>query len=115
MVVLDVRPQEEYEAGHISGAVSVPLSELRHELSEIPPTSEVVAYCRGPYCVLSADAVALLRSQGRRAVRLEDGFPEWQQKGFPWRRGARNQPNPWIGKSSGLRSSRTNEVAAARQ
>lgn len=83
VVVLDVRPQEEYEAGHIPGAVSIPLSELRQKLNEILPDSEVIAYCRGPYCVLSAEAVALLRGWGRRAVRLEDGFPEWQQNDLP--------------------------------
>ena len=83
VVVLDVRPHEEYEAGHIPGAVSVPLSELRRQLDKIPPSSEVVAYCRGRYCGLSVEAVALLRRLGHRAVRLEDGFPDWQQNGLP--------------------------------
>jgi rhodanese-related sulfurtransferase/DNA-binding transcriptional ArsR family regulator len=83
VIVLDVRPVEEYKAGHIPGAVSLPLPELAERLDEIPSGREVVAYCRGPYCVLSAEAVALLRSQGRRAVRLEDGFPEWQENDLP--------------------------------
>ncbi len=83
VVVLDVRPTEEYEAGHIQGAISIPLSELRARLNEIPDDREVVAYCRGPYCVLAVEAVALLRAVGRSAVRLEDGLPEWRQHGLP--------------------------------
>jgi rhodanese-related sulfurtransferase len=82
VVVLDVRPVEEYRAGHIPGAVSVPLSELKGRLEEIPLDHEIVAYCRGPYCVLSAEAVALLRTTGRRAVRLVDGLPEWRDAGL---------------------------------
>ena len=82
VIVLDVRPVEEYEAGHIPGAVSVPLSELKERLEEIPSSREVVAYCRGPYCVLSVEAVALLRDAGLRAVRLADGLPEWRDAGL---------------------------------
>ncbi len=75
--VIDVRPPEEYESGHIKGAINVPLSELSKHLSVLPKNQEVVAYCRGPYCMLAYDAVAQLRKQGYRARRLEDGFPEW--------------------------------------
>jgi len=82
VIVLDVRPVEEYEAGHIPGAVSLPLSELNERLSEIPADREVVAYCRGPYCVLSAEAVVCLRDAGYRAVRLLDGLPEWREAGL---------------------------------
>jgi rhodanese-related sulfurtransferase len=83
LVVLDVRPASEYEAGHIAGARSVPIAELRSRLSELPKTCEVVAYCRGPYCVFADDAVKLLHSKGYKASRLEAGFPEWLVRGFP--------------------------------
>ena len=83
VVVLDVRPVEEYRSGHIPGAISVPLSELKKRLGEVPRKREVVAYCRGPYCVLSADAMAVLRRSGYRAVRLQEGFPEWKAAGLP--------------------------------
>jgi rhodanese-related sulfurtransferase len=82
-IVLDVRPQEEYRAGHIPGAISIPLKELEARLSMLPRDREIVAYCRGPYCVLAVDAVKLLRSQGLQAVRLEDGIPEWRAGGMP--------------------------------
>ena len=82
VIVLDVRPVEEYEAGHIPGAISVPLAELEQHLDEIPSDREAVAYCRGPYCVLSVEAVALLRGVCRRAVRLADGLPEWREAGL---------------------------------
>ena len=82
VIVLDVRPLEEYEAGHIPGAVSLPLAELTRRLDEIPSGREIVAYCRGPYCVLSAEAVARLRAAGYRALRLADGFPEWREAGL---------------------------------
>lgn len=88
VVVLDVRPTEEFEAGHIAGAISIPLTELSAQLSRIPPDLDVVAYCRGTYCVLAVEAVALLRSRGRRASRLEDGFPEWWEQGLPTEVGA---------------------------
>ncbi|HKY76593.1 MAG TPA: metalloregulator ArsR/SmtB family transcription factor [Acidimicrobiia bacterium] len=83
LVVLDVRPVPEFEAGHIPGARSVPLGELRQHLRSLPQDVEVVAYCRGPYCVYADDAVRLLRRRGYRARRLEDGFPEWKQAGLP--------------------------------
>lgn len=83
VLVLDVRPEEEYGAGHIAGAVSVPLARLGTQLRRLPKGKEVVAYCRGPYCVLADSAVDLLRRRGRRARRLADGFPEWQAAGLP--------------------------------
>jgi len=83
VTVLDVRPPEEYAAGHIRGAINVPLAELRKRLHEIPRSKEVVAYCRGPYCLLAYVAVLQLRKQGRKARRLEDGFPEWKSAGLP--------------------------------
>lgn len=82
-VVVDVRPGEEYEAGHIEGALSIPLETLEKRLAEIPPGLEVVAYCRGPYCFLAAEAVKLLRKKGRKAARLEEGFPDWKGAGLP--------------------------------
>ncbi len=81
VVVLDVRPAEEFRAGHIAGAISIPLGELGTRLKELPP-GEVVAYCRGPYCVLATQAVELLRRRGRDARRLEEGFPEWRLSGL---------------------------------
>jgi ArsR family transcriptional regulator len=82
-VVLDVRPAEEYSAGHIPGARSLPLEHLEARLDELDPDLEVVAYCRGPLCLLAPEAVALLRGRGRRARCLEDGLPEWRQAGLP--------------------------------
>jgi rhodanese-related sulfurtransferase len=82
VTVLDVRPTEEYGAGHIPGALSVPLAELEQRLAELPRDQEIVAYCRGPYCVLAVEAVRLLREHGFRAVRLEDGIPDWRARGF---------------------------------
>src|SRR5581483_4580252 len=81
VVVLDVRPGEEYRAGHIPGAVSIPVDELETRLGELPEGVEVVAYCRGPYCVFARDAVAFLRRRGRSARRLVDGLPEWRLAG----------------------------------
>jgi rhodanese-related sulfurtransferase len=83
VTVIDVRPIAEYRNGHIEGAISLPLEELARHLEEFPPNRQIVAYCRGPYCVLSLEAVRLLRRQGRKAIRLEDGFPEWLDAGFP--------------------------------
>jgi rhodanese-related sulfurtransferase len=83
VVVLDVRPAEEYRAGHIPGAISVPLKELEKRLSELPADQDIVAYCRGPYCVLALEAVELLRRRGRRAWRLEDGVWDWRAMGYP--------------------------------
>ncbi|GAB2506227.1 ArsR/SmtB family transcription factor [Nocardiopsis aegyptia] len=81
-LVLDVRPSQEYEAGHLPGAVSIPLEELADRLAEIPADTEVVAYCRGRYCVLSYDAVRLLRAHGRNAALLEEGVLEWRSDGL---------------------------------
>lgn len=83
VVVLDVRPREEYAAGHIAGALSVPLAELKRRLAELPAKKQIVAYCRGPYCVLSVEAIRLLRKNGFDAVRLAEGLPEWRAAGFP--------------------------------
>lgn len=82
-VVIDVRPAEEYAAGHIAGAVNVPLETLPRFLKKLPKEQEIVAYCRGPYCMLAFDAVAKLRRKGYRARRLEEGFPEWQAERLP--------------------------------
>lgn len=83
VIVLDVRPETEYRAGHIAGARSIPVSELQARLREIPKGKQIVAYCRGPYCVFADEAVELLRSSGRTAVRLESGFPDWKARGLP--------------------------------
>lgn len=83
VTVLDVRPRDEYEAGHLPGAVNVSLADLEVRLGELDPSLEVVAYCRGAYCVLSFEAVAALRAHGFNARRLEDGFPEWKAAGLP--------------------------------
>jgi len=82
-VVLDVRPAQEYAAGHIAGARSIPVAELRTRIKEVPKKRLVVAYCRGPYCVFADQAVGILRDAGYEAFRLEGGFPEWQVKGMP--------------------------------
>ena len=84
VTVLDVRPQDEYDAGHLPKAVNIPLGELKKRLRELPKDREIVAYCRGPYCVLALEAVALLRERGFKVRRLEDGFPEWKAAGLPF-------------------------------
>src|SRR5262245_7726541 len=81
--VLDVRPEDEFAHGHLPDALNIPLSQLERRLAELPADHEIVAYCRGPWCVLSFEAVALLRRRGYRARRLEDGFPEWKTAGLP--------------------------------
>jgi rhodanese-related sulfurtransferase/DNA-binding HxlR family transcriptional regulator len=78
VILVDVRPGEEFEAGHIEGAKSIPLGELENRLAELPPDREVVAYCRGPFCAYAHEAVRRLRAAGRSAWRLDDGWPEWQ-------------------------------------
>lgn len=83
VTVLDVRPVEEYQAGHLPGAINIPLAELENHIHELPPEREVIAYCRGPYCVLAYDAVVELRRQGFTARRLAEGFPEWKIAGLP--------------------------------
>ena len=87
LIVLDVRPEAEYRAGHITGARSVPIGQLRRGLRALPKGGEVVAYCRGPYCVYADDAVRELCRRGYRARRLVDGFPEWKRAGFSVARG----------------------------
>ena len=83
VTVLDVRPAEEFAAGHLPGAINVPVDRLEAYLSKLPKKKEVLAYCRGPYCLMSFDAVARLRKRGFKAKRLEDGFPEWRAAGLP--------------------------------
>jgi rhodanese-related sulfurtransferase len=83
VTVLDVRPAEEYAAGHLPGAINVPIGKLESYLSRLPRRKEVVAYCRGPYCLMSFDAVEKLRKRGWKARRLQDGFPEWRAAGLP--------------------------------
>lgn len=91
VVVLDVRPAVEYGNGHIAGALSIPLEDLEKRLASLPPDREIVAYCRGPYCVLAAEAVRLLRRNGRKAVRLSEGYPEWRGAGLPVETSAREE------------------------
>ena len=81
--VLDVRPEDEFRQGHLPDALNIPLAQLEQRLAELPADGEIVAYCRGPWCVLSFEAVAVLRQRGYRVRRLEDGFPEWKVAGFP--------------------------------
>lgn len=83
VTALDLRPEDEFALGHLPGAVNIPLGELEEKLANLDPDQEVVAYCRGPYCVLSYEAVAVLRSRGFKARRLEDGLPEWRAAGLP--------------------------------
>lgn len=83
VTVLDVRPEDEFALGHLPGAVNIPLGKLKQRLRELPVDREVVAYCRGPYCVLSFEAVAALRARGYPVRRLEDGYPEWKAAGLP--------------------------------
>jgi rhodanese-related sulfurtransferase/DNA-binding MarR family transcriptional regulator len=83
LVVLDVRPASEFRSGHIAGALSIPVDELERRVGELPRDRDVIAYCRGPYCVYSDEAVALLRERGFRATRLDTGLPDWRAAGFP--------------------------------
>ena len=83
VTVLDVRPPDEFALGHLPGAMNIPLRELEARLAELDPAQEIVAYCRGPYCVLSYEAVAALRARGFKVRRLEDGLPEWRAAGLP--------------------------------
>jgi rhodanese-related sulfurtransferase/DNA-binding transcriptional ArsR family regulator len=83
VTLLDVRPEDEYAAGHVPKAINIPLRELTRCLRQIPKNREVVAYCRGPYCVLAFEAVAILRERGFKVRRLEDGYPEWKAAGLP--------------------------------
>ena len=88
VIVIDVRPEEEYEAGHLPYARSIPLAELKKRLADLPRRKQIVAYCRGPFCMMAKDAVALLRLRGFNAVRLEDGVAEWLSAGLPVETGA---------------------------
>ncbi len=83
VLVLDARPAEEYRSGHIAGAVSIPVEEIERRLSELPRDKDVIAYCRGPYCVMALEAVQKLRAKGLTARRLVDGFPQWRAAGLP--------------------------------
>jgi rhodanese-related sulfurtransferase/DNA-binding transcriptional ArsR family regulator len=83
VTVIDVRPPEEFAAGHLPGAINIPIDDLKQRLGELPRRKEVIAYCRGPYCLMSFDAVVLLRTRGYKARRLEAGLPEWRAKGLP--------------------------------
>ena len=83
VTVLDVRPEEEFELGHLPGARNIPLSQLKRRLAKLDRKTEIVAYCRGPYCVLAFEAVALLRERGFKVHRLEGGYPEWKAAGLP--------------------------------
>jgi ArsR family transcriptional regulator len=89
VLLLDVRPQDEFNLGHLPGALNIPFAELERRLAELPRDTRIVAYCRGPYCVLSFEAVAALRAKGYDIRRLEDGFPEWKASGLPV-----DQPSP---------------------
>lgn len=82
-VLLDVRPLEEFNAAHLAGAISIPHDELKRRLAELPKRQQIVAYCRGPYCVFAAEAVKLLRARGFKATRIEDGVAEWRAHGLP--------------------------------
>jgi rhodanese-related sulfurtransferase/DNA-binding transcriptional ArsR family regulator len=88
VTVLDVRPEDEFMLGHVPGALNIPLGALKKRLPELDPSMEIVAYCRGPYCVLSFEAVALLRERGFKVRRLQDGLPEWRAAGLPVATGA---------------------------
>ena len=83
VTIVDVRPQEEFAAGHLLGAINMPLADLEKNLTSLPPGREIIAYCRGPFCLLSFEAVAQLRNRGLKARRLETGFPEWKVAGLP--------------------------------
>ena len=82
-IALDVRPADEFEVGHLKGAINIPLAELEEHLADLPPGKEIIAYCRGPYCVLSYEAVATLREKGYTVFRLDGGYPDWKASGLP--------------------------------
>lgn len=92
VVVLDVRPDDEYQAGHLPQAISIPPEMLEARINALPKDKVIVAYCRGPYCLISYDAVEMLRSRGFKAFRLEDGFPEWKANNLPFETGKQKSP-----------------------
>ena len=83
VTVIDVRSESEYNKGHIASALSIPIDQLAKRLKELPKRNQIVAYCRGPFCVFADEAVALLNKNGYKAIRLEEGFPDWQLEGLP--------------------------------
>lgn len=100
VIVIDVRPAEEYQAGHIPGALGIPVKDLRRRLAELPRHKDIVAYCRGPYCVLAVDAVRLLRSRGRRAFRLDASVHDWRARGLPLSTGIDCYPESSMGRKA---------------
>jgi rhodanese-related sulfurtransferase len=88
VTIVDVRPEDEYRAAHLRGAISIPVQELERRIAELPRTQEVIAYCRGPWCAYAAEAVETLRNAGFRARRMEEGLPDWKARGFPVETGA---------------------------
>jgi rhodanese-related sulfurtransferase/DNA-binding transcriptional ArsR family regulator len=92
VVVIDVRPEEEYQAGHIHGALGIPLQELKKRLARLPRKKDIVAYCRGPYCMFAVDAVRLLRSRGLRAFRMDLSIHDWSAMGLPLATGTQSSP-----------------------
>ncbi len=82
-IALDVRPADEFDVGHLKGAINIPLADLEKRLADLPPNKEIIAYCRGPYCVLSYEAVAALREKGYTVFRLDGGYPDWKASGLP--------------------------------
>ena len=113
VVALDVRPEDEYAAAHLPGALSIPLDQLPRRMGEIPRDREVVAYCRGPYCLLSLEAVALLRAHGYQALRLAEGLPEWRVGG--WDTTFRDTRQPIQAKAVATRTSPRNKGPVLRQ
>ncbi|MEO6096504.1 MAG: metalloregulator ArsR/SmtB family transcription factor [Fibrobacteria bacterium] len=99
--ILDTRPENEYLSGHIAGAISAPAEEFRRHLKKLPKDKEYVAYCRGPYCIYADQAIEILRSTGRKAKRLEAGFPEWRAAGFPIATGLILKPTAKVGLKGG--------------
>lgn len=96
VTLLDVRPTEEFEAGHIHGAISMPLAELKKRIAELPKHTVIAAYCRGPYCVLAMEAVGLLSAKGFHSFRLEDGVQDWRARGFAVVAGSADRPSPSV-------------------
>jgi rhodanese-related sulfurtransferase/DNA-binding transcriptional ArsR family regulator len=115
VTIIDVRPPEEFLAGHLPGAINVPLGELRQHLNNAPQDRHIVAYCRGPYCLMSYEAVHLLRQRGFKARRLEDGFPEWKAAGFPVESGQAGESDSTAASRNGVRRKKATESPAIRR